>query len=77
MCAEIRWNNLDMRRSKELSSASLSGMAGSAQGLERHAINLSLRCRLSKGDLPKLSFGVEQPRALRSSRAANRCYEDV
>lgn len=40
----------------------LSGPAGIAQDLEQHTIKSNLQYRLTRGDLPNLSFGIEKPK---------------
>ena len=51
-----------MRYSAALSLALLSSLAGDAQDLEQHTIKSNLEYRLSEGDLPQLTFGVEKPK---------------
>jgi hypothetical protein len=48
--------------SAAISLAVLSSLPGMAQDLEPHTIKSNLEYRLSKGDLPKLSFGIEKPK---------------
>jgi hypothetical protein len=49
-----------MRYPAVISLALLSSLAGRAQELEQHTITSNAEYRLSRGDLPKLSFGVER-----------------
>jgi hypothetical protein len=51
-----------MCRSAVLSLALLSSVAGLAQELDQHTIKSNLEFRLTQGDLPKLSFGIETPK---------------
>ena len=51
-----------MRFSAVISLALLSSLAGRAQELEQHTIKSNLEYRLSRGDLPELTFGVEKPK---------------
>jgi len=41
--------------------ALLSSLAGTAQEFERHTIKSNIEYRLTRGDLPKLAFGIETP----------------
>jgi hypothetical protein len=45
-----------------ISLALLASPAGIAQQLEPHTIQSNLQYRLTKGDLPELSFGIETPK---------------
>ena len=51
-----------MRYLAAISLALLSSLAGWAQELEHHTIKSNVEYRLSRGDLPKLSLGVERPK---------------
>jgi hypothetical protein len=51
-----------MRCSAAISLALLASVAGLAQDAEQHTIKSNLQYRLSRGDLPKLTFGVEKPK---------------
>lgn len=44
------------------SLALLSSLAGMAQQIEQHTLKSNLEYRLTRGDLPKLSFGIERPK---------------
>ena len=49
-----------MRYPAAISLALLSSLAGTSQELEQHTIKSNIEYRLSRGDLPKLAFGVEK-----------------
>jgi hypothetical protein len=49
-----------MRCAAAVTVALLSSLAGRAQELERHSIKSNVEYRLSRGHLPKLSFGIEK-----------------
>jgi hypothetical protein len=49
-----------MRYSVAISLALLSSLDGAAQQLEEHTIKSNVEYRLTRGDLPKLSFGIEK-----------------
>jgi hypothetical protein len=51
-----------MRCPALISLALLSSLAGRAQDSEQHTIKSNLEYRLGKGDLPKLTFGIEKPK---------------
>ncbi len=51
-----------MRCSAALCLVLLSSLAGVAQELDQHTIKSNLQYRLTRGDLPKLTFGVEKPK---------------
>jgi hypothetical protein len=51
-----------MRFFGAISLALLSSLAGMAQELEPHTLKSNLEYRLTQGDLPQLSFGVERPK---------------
>lgn len=51
-----------MRCLAALFLALLAGLASKAQELEQHTITSNLEYRLSRGDLPKLTFGIERPK---------------
>jgi hypothetical protein len=51
-----------MRCFAAVSLVLLSSVAGVAQELEQHSIKSNLQYRLTRGDLPKLSFGVAKPK---------------
>jgi hypothetical protein len=69
-----------MRCSTAVLLASLSGLAGRAQELEQHTLKSNLEYRLSKGDLPKLSLGVEKAKNVEvtagSEELLQRCLSD-
>ncbi len=49
-----------MRYSAAIAVALFSSLAGMAQELEQHTITSNVQYRLSKGDLPELSLGIEK-----------------
>jgi hypothetical protein len=51
-----------MRCSAVIFLALLASLAGRAQELEQHTIKSNLEYRLSRGDLPTLTFGIEKPK---------------
>jgi hypothetical protein len=51
-----------MRYSAAITLALLTNLAGMAQELEQHTITSNVEYRLSKGDLPMLTLGVEKPK---------------
>ncbi len=51
-----------MRCPAAISLALLSSLSGNAQELEQHTIKSNLEYRLSEGDLPQLTLGVEKPK---------------
>ncbi len=51
-----------MRCSAAISLSLLSSLAGAAQEPEPHTIKSNLEFRLTRGDLPELSFGIEKPK---------------
>jgi hypothetical protein len=53
---------LCMRCSATVSLVLLSSLAGAAQELEQHTIKSNLEYRLTRGDLPKLTFGEVKPK---------------
>lgn len=53
---------VSIRCSAAISLAILSSLTGMAQQLEQHTIKSNLEYRLSRGDLPPLSFGQEKPK---------------
>jgi hypothetical protein len=55
-------SNLSMRCSAVISLGLLSSLAGLAEELEPRTIKSNLEYRLTRGDLPKLSFGIERPK---------------
>src|SRR5579862_307574 len=69
-----------MRCTAAVLLASLSGLAGMAQELDQHTIKSNLEYRLSRGDLPMLSLGVEKPKNVEvtagSEELLQRCLSD-
>jgi hypothetical protein len=53
----------------------LSSLAGAAQELEQHTITSNLQYRLTRGDLPELSFGVEKPKNVKLIQGAEALLE--
>jgi len=51
-----------MRCSAVIALALLTSLPGRCQELEQHTITSNLEYRISRGDLPELSFGVEKPK---------------
>lgn len=51
-----------MRYLAVLSLALLASLAGMAQESQEHTLKSNLQYRLGRGDLPKLSFGIEKPK---------------
>ena len=69
-----------MRYPAVICLALLSSLAGNAQELEQHTIKSNLEYRLSQGDLPKLTFGIEKPKYVEvtggSEELLQRCLND-
>lgn len=58
------------------SLALLASLAGMAQEPEQHSIKSNVEYRLSKGDLPKLSLGVEKPKNVEVTQGAEELLRD-
>ncbi len=56
--------------------ALLSNLAGMAQEPEQHSIKSNVEYRLSKGDLPQLSLGVEKPKNVEVTQGAEELLQD-
>jgi hypothetical protein len=69
-----------MRCSVAISVAFLSSALGVAQEPEQHTLASNLEYRLTKGDLPKLSFGIEKPKNVEVTQGAEellqKCLND-
>jgi hypothetical protein len=65
-----------MQFSAVISLALLSSLAGRAQELEQHTIKSNLEYRLTQGDLPKLTFGIEKPKNVEVIEGAEELLQD-
>jgi hypothetical protein len=65
-----------MRFLAVISLALLTSPAGTAQELEQHTIKSNLEYRLSRGDLPELTLGVEQPKSVEVIEGADELLQD-
>ena len=65
-----------MRYPAAISLALLASVAGIAQDLERHTIKSNVEYRLSKGDLPKLTFGIEKPKNVEVTDGSEELLQD-
>ena len=65
-----------MRLLAAISLVLLSSLAGMAQELEQHTIKSNLEYRLTRGDLPKLSFGVERPKNVEVLQGSEELLQD-
>jgi hypothetical protein len=65
-----------MRFSAAISLALLSSLAGMAQDLEQHTIKSNLEYRLTRGDLPKLTFGIERPKNVEVLQGSEELLQD-
>jgi len=54
----------------------LASPAGMAQELEQHTIKSNVEYRLTKGDLPKLSFGIERPKNVEVIEGSEELLQD-
>jgi hypothetical protein len=51
-------------------------VAGIAQELDQHTIKSNVEYRLSKGDLPKLTFGIEKPKNVEVTEGSEELLQD-
>ncbi len=65
-----------MRFLGAISLALLSSLAGMAQELEPHTIKSNLEYRLTRGDLPQLSFGIERPKNVEVAEGSEALLQD-
>jgi len=65
-----------MRYPAAVSVALLSSLAGMAQEPEQHTIKSNLEYRLSRGDLPELTFGIEKPKNVEVTEGSEELLQD-
>jgi len=65
-----------MRYSAAISLALLASLAGMAQELDQHTIKSNVEYRLSQGDLPKLTFGIEKPKNVEVTDGSEELLQD-